>query len=370
MKNKIKIIINSLNEKRQRHNRTVSYHRFYKQIITHNPGVDQSNEGESEWLQRWRKYDKKISPLSYRIFSHYIGPNIDILPMEICVNDIEPILTPIEFWEYYSDKCMLDKIIGSTADNQLTPITYLRNIRGKYYVEYCPLASTVESVIESIPTNKVIVKPSLDNSGHGVQLFSREDGNEFRNKNGELLNSQLLEKTYHSNFLVQECFQQSDFTAQFNPTSVNTIRMATYRDGKGVVHPLGAIMRIGGAGSFVDNAHAGGMFVGINSNGELGHYLSNQYGERETAFNGVDFLHAKYEVPRFSQIQQFAVRVSSNILHHDLVALDIILDKDNQPKVLETNVQAFSGWLFQFVSCPALGDYTEEVMERCISNRR
>lgn len=39
----------------------------------------------------------------------------------------------------------------------------------------------------------------------------------------------------------------------------------------------------------------------------------------------------------------FALKVSEHVLHHDLVALDIVLNADNKPCLLEINIEGFSG---------------------------
>lgn len=352
-------------------NRTAAYIRFYKNAIARNKELSFPAEGEEEWLKRWRKYDKKLSPLAYRVFSRYIGPNIDILPMELCVNYIEPILTPPNFRAYYSDKNMLDKIIGNNPTVHIAPTTYIRNIRGGWYDTMYQLMNPdqIDFLIISLSNEKVIVKPSLDNSGHGVRLFSRQKEGCYVDNEGNVLSYDFLNYQYRQDFLIQEYFEQSKFTASFNSSSVNTIRMATYRDRTGIVHPLGAGMRIGGRGSVVDNAHAGGRFVGIYDSGDLCDFLCNQYGERTTEFNGIDFKKNHFSFENFDRIQSFAVSISSKILHHDLVALDIALDQNDNPQIIEMNCSGFGGWFFQFTTCPALKSYTKEIMDYCFANK-
>lgn len=351
-------------------NRTAAYIRFYKNAIARNKELSFPAEGEEEWLKRWRKYDKKLSPLAYRVFSRYIGPNIDILPMELCVNYIEPVLTPQSFRAYYSDKNMLDKIIGNNPTVHIAPTTYIRNIKGVWYDTMYQLLkpNQIDFLINNLSDEKVIVKPSLDNSGHGVRLFFKQKNGIFTDKNGDDLSLSFLKSVYKYDFLIQECFKQSDYISQFNTSSVNTIRMATYRDRNGMVHPLGALMRIGKEGSVVDNAHAGGRFVGIYDSGDLCDFLCNQYGERTTEFNGIDFKKNHFSFENFDRIQSFAVSISSKILHHDLVALDIALDQNDNPQIIEMNCSGFGGWLFQFTTCPALKNYTEEIMDYCFAN--
>lgn len=357
-----------------RRNNTIRTNRcldFYKKAIKKNKELDSPADGEKKWLERWRKYDEKLSPLAYRVFSRYIGPNIDILPIELCVNYIEPILTPPSYAAYYSDKNMLDKIIGNNPTVHLTPTTYIRNVNGFWYDTMYQIMNPyeIECLISGLSDEKVIVKPSLDNSGHGVRLFIKQKNGKYKDKEGNDLTVAFLYTVYKHDFLIQECFKQSDYISQFNISSVNTIRMATYRDRNGLVHPLGALMRIGNKGSVVDNAHAGGMFIGIYDDGKMSDFLCNQHGERITNFNGIDFRENSFKIENFDRVRQFAVSVSEKVLHHDLVALDIALDEENNPQIIEMNCTAFGGWLFQFTTCPAFKNYTQEIMDYCFANK-
>ena len=83
--------------------------------------------------------------------------------------------------------------------------------------------------------------------------------------------------------------------SQFNNTSVNTIRVMTYRSlaTNEVVIP-NAILRVGAEGKDVDNAHAGGMFCGISANGVLGKYMCDYLGNKKKSFNGVDYSNSDF----------------------------------------------------------------------------
>ena len=124
-------------------------------------------------------------------------------------------------------------------------------------------------------------------------------------------------------------------------------------------------MRIGAKGNCIDNAHGGGMFVGVDSNGKLGKFVCNWLGETKTIFNNIDFEHNDYFVPNFEEICKFAVNVSEKIIHHNLIALDIALNEENKPVLIESNLGGFSAWFFQFTNGSAFGEYTDEIMEYC-----
>lgn len=64
---------------------------------------------------------------------------------------------------------------------------------------------------------------------------------------------------------------------------------------------------------------------------------------------------------------KFAERVLEQIIFGNLVALDIALNENGAPILIETNVGGFSGWLFQFTTGSVFGEFTDEVMEYCYS---
>ena len=152
---------------RQRHDLACS---FYNNVVGNNPSsdFDQSADGEQEWLQKWRKYDEKLSPLAYRVFSRYIGPDMNICPLEVCTL-LETVLTPSHFSSFYSDKNSLDLIFPFGT----LPETYLRNIGGKFLdKDYVGVPhSKVDEHIEAIEAEKIVLKPTMESSGRGVCIF-------------------------------------------------------------------------------------------------------------------------------------------------------------------------------------------------------
>ena len=139
---------------------------------------------------------------------------------------------------------------------------------------------------------------------------------------------------------------------QFCKTSVNTLRVQIYRSVKNseIVIP-NVIMRIGKSGSLVDNAHAGGCFVGVGTDGMIHDRVCNQYGETSHVFNGIDFQKEIFVIPEFFKVKQFAIEIGKCIPHFHCIA------------------SAFSTWLFQFTTGAAFGDYTDEVIEYCVKHK-
>ncbi len=341
------------------------YLNMYKRIISKNPDLTKHSEKEKEWLAYWRKYDKKLSPLYCRVFSNYIDEDIkQMIPLEFISSMVEPILTPRKCSFFYGDKNNFNFLLP----REYMPKVYLRNMDGFFYDEnYNHLSE--DSAIATLNTlsstcSRVILKPSRSDSGVGVQIFSLQGGF-LKNKKGEILSLELLQSQYKYNYLLQECIEQSNYLSQFNPSSVNTIRIAVYRDNNGEEHTLSSVLRIGASGSEVDNAHMGGMFCGISETGKVGNWVVNQFGERKNVYNGLDFESSDWVIPNFDKVKEFALQVSKHLLSADLIALDIALDKDNKPQLVEFNVCGFSAWLFLMGGNSVFGEFTEEVMERC-----
>ncbi len=353
--------------------RIIVERRSLAKIIAHS-GKNKKCNGIDKWKNKWKVLGH-VNKDYYRIFSQYIGEDVNIVPDDICHNVIEPILNPKRYISAYEDKCLFDKMLWSSFNKNVTPTTYIRNIGGAYFDNNYHHITKVDSCINTIPVsvNRLIIKKSIDSSsGRGIIFFNRDKDGIFRDSsNNAELSEQYLTQIFIKDFVVQEVMSQSSFMSQFCTTSVNTIRMAVYRSVK-TNRPtvINAIMRIGKDGSLVDNAHAGGMFVSISNDGVLGKYCCTQYGVKETTFNGINYSMESFAIPNYNEIKKFAEQVANAIPHHRLLALDIALDNNNKPVLLEYNIRGYGVWAFQFTSGSGFGEYTDEIIEYCTQHRK
>ena len=82
---------------------TYIYKKQYRQLLKLN-GIDNiASANEKSWINKWSALGK-ADPIYYRLFSHYIGNDTNIIPEDICRNIVEPILNPHRYTSYYSDK--------------------------------------------------------------------------------------------------------------------------------------------------------------------------------------------------------------------------------------------------------------------------
>ncbi len=341
--------------------------KYYKMLYKMNGISNQEVESEGDWEKKWKGLGIRPNPIYYRLFSKYIGSDVNIVPEDICHDVIENILNPMRYAKFYADKNMFDKLLPANS----LPKTILRKMNGFFYSDEYKLLELDESKLKTIlnesGVDKIIIKPSVDSSsGVGVMLFKRTDNNTWISHDEKMtLSKDYLDRFYGKDFIIQECVKQFDYISQFNPTSINTLRLTLYRSIKDdLFHVPSAIIRIGGKGSVVDNAHAGGCFVGILPDGTLDKKVLNQYGTVITEFNGIDFT-KQYQIPYWDRIVEFAKEIGKCIPHHRLLALDLMLDEKGNPKVIEFNCEYYSMWLFQFTSSSAFGEYTDEIIEYC-----
>lgn len=352
----------------------IKYHcfkqyRYYKRLLRINKILNCYVEGENEWIKKWSVLGMNANPIYYRLFSHYIGHDVNIVPEDICHDVIEPILDPFRYTKYYSDKNIFDRLF---PDGYLAK-TLLRKMNGFYYDEaYKRIIIDESSFIDRINkfgVSKLIIKPSVGGiSGVGVRCFEKRDGAWYVYGGNDILSWYYVETEYGNDFIIQEFLEQHESINHFCSTSVNTLRLTLYRSVKNdeCVVPS-AIMRIGNQGSIVDNAHAGGCYVGIDvESGKLKNSVLDQYGRRYRIFNEIDFTEEqKIPYDLWMNVLQFAKSIGKYIPHHRLLALDLMIDKNGNPRLVEFNVEYYGMWPFQFAVGPAFGEYADEIIEYC-----
>ena len=361
----MKSIVRNILKKRLYRQSVKNYLSLYRQIIKENPDLSIPAPGENEWLKHWRKYDRHLSPLCYRVFSRYVKEGTDIIPLEFVASMVEPVLTPHKYLFYYSDKNNFNKLLPRA----FMPQTFLMNIDGLMFDgEYNLLIhSEIDAYLKNVANlhNRLVLKPSRQSSGVGVQILRKNDDGVLVNNKGKALSLQMLDEDYGANYLLQECVVQSDYMALFNPSSINTIRIATYRDENGELNYMSAVLRIGAKGADVDNAHAGGMFCGVSNEGKIGNYVCDWLGRKQVKYNGLDFENNDWVIPNYDVVKEFAIKVSERLIHHDLIALDIALSENNEPRLIEFNVGGFSAWLFLMGGNSVFSGLEDSIMERC-----
>ena len=320
-------------------------------------------QGEDEYIKKWSALCSRVEPYSYRFFSHYCGFNPNIVPEDIGHSYIEEVLDPKKYVSTYSDKNLFPVIIGK----EHMPRTVVCRINGGNLLD-ADYHLADKDLYEYVgKADSLILKPSINSmSGRRILKFNNENGVFLSVGDKTPLTKEFL-LSYNSDFCLQEAVTQSPFMSNLCSTSVNTIRLCLYRSVKDEnSFVTSSIIRIGKDGSVVDNAHAGGMFIGVDvATGKLGNFVIDQFGNKQTTWNGIDYSKQSFVVPNWDEVIAFAKLIGSKVLHHRLLALDIAVKSDGKPVLIEYNLGNFSYWLFMYTNQEVFGPFTDEIIDYC-----
>lgn len=360
-------------------NRTYRFYTEQFKKYLNNLGIpNEPAAGENDYVRLWKTLSKRIDPYSYRLFSHYMKEDekIYIIPEDIGHSVIEYYLNPIEYRAFYKDKNLFSQYI---RPKESLPKELLRRIDGGRFLDgdYQAGSITGESSKYDIADEysgieRVIIKPSANScSGSQVKLFQRvfddDKKSYFIDDKGSPLDGSFLNRfNYGNNFVLQEAISQHPYISQFCSTSVNTMRLCTYRSVTDEsILMFAAALRIGHEGSVVDNLHAGGGFVRIDvETGKLGHELYDQYGNVSKSINGVD-MGKDFWIPEWKSIYEYGISIAKQNHHMRLLALDVALDANNNPRLIEYNCVEFAFWIPMFMGQKVFGDRFDEVLSYC-----
>lgn len=138
--------------------------------------------------------------------------------------------------------------------------------------------------------------------------------------------------------ILEEIIVQGDETAVLNKSSVNTVRVITFRLADGRVIPAFTFMKIGREGSFVDNGGAGGILVGIDENtgifNTVGIDENNNVYEKHPD-TGVQFL--GFELPKWNELIEISKEVSKDTKGVNFIGWDFAYSKNDGWVIVEGN---------------------------------
>lgn len=174
---------------------------------------------------------------------------------------------------------------------------------------------------------------------------------------------EFLEKLLQPEDLIfQEVLSQNDFMASFNPDSINTFRFLTLNINENAT-VLSSFIRMGSKGSFVDNlCTGGGALVGVDSDGILNEFgIRKDYFKVYEASTGIKFKDLK--VPHWNVIKEKVLDFHRHIPYANLIGWDIAIDKENEPIVIEINLDSAEIEAHQVFNGPVFGDRFDEVIQ-------
>ena len=133
----------------------------------------------------------------------------------------------------YADKNMADILLPGIKH----PVVVLKNMNGYFYIDG-KAVSREEAINHCQNLEDVLIKPTLGSHGDGARKLVVKDG--ITNIEGKSIGE--LFDSYRKNFCIQGFIHQHERMSALNPSSVNTIRVLTYRTGMEIHHVLPGYM--------------------------------------------------------------------------------------------------------------------------------
>lgn len=327
-----------------------------------------SQETLCRYTSMWKKLDR--NPVKQYVSVYSSISNVvshKYVPENVYYRVIEPVLNDKEFSLAYSDKNFYERILGEYA--HLLPTVYLRGVAGSVFTtDYNPVRNALDE-LRNISTNtSLILKPAVGSAG-GCKIASvlyAERNKIYYNKcriDVETL-IDIMKLKYNNSFVLQEHILQHEWFSKYNETSLNTVRVMTYRSPRTEkASVLKSVLRYGREGSIVDNQAAGGLSCGINDDGITNAYSIDKYGVKTPNQNECNV------VPMYNNIKYYAVNIAPKFHYHRLLGFDFCVDRDHNVRLLEVNTKDIEVNFLQMNNGPLFGDLTEEVIEYCFNNK-
>jgi len=311
----------------------------------------------SDEYQLISSYYKKFSNFKIKSYWHELYINtgqlfdVRFLPADFLFTEIIPRLNSKKFIDAYADKNQYELFFRNVKH----PKTILKRIQGDFIWNEKIISNDQALTIISSLKN-VIIKPTINTQqGQGVFLFNSDNipiqelKNKFINQIGE-------------NYIIQEKVIAHPIISSLNPSSLNTIRMITYRQGS-KVKMLSATLKIGKGGEIVDNGHAGGFFCGITSCGKLRKYLYtlspfNKYEKTETGIV-IDGI----QIPHYNKLKDKVCELALKLPYAKYVGWDMAIDENGEPVLIELNLKCPGINIMQIPNGPIFGNETESILK-------
>ena len=247
----------------------------------------------------------------------------------------------------------------NSYDNYLTdvwrPQTIIRNINGYFYDAEKPI-SRAEALERCQNLEDVVIKPSMIGKwGTGVRIFSSEKG---MIQESESIND--LFNQFGKNFIIQRKVVQHREMARLNPTSLNTLRILSYRHGDEVII-LYAVVRIGRKDKIVDNETAGGINADIDlSSGCIKDCAYGTPVEKRITMTDIGTILKEFEIPSFKETISIVKDLHLRLPYFHIIGWDFGIDSEGRPVMIEWNRCPD---LSQTAHGPAFGDMTEDIVK-------
>lgn len=304
----------------------------------------------------FKKYGFKVPQLYSDCYSQWTGVVHDrYLSTDLYYNYILPCLNRYDFMMGLLDKAFFETLFSDFGQ----PCTIVSCRNGVFFgVTNRPISITdaIEKVMQYRRQHgQIIIKPTTGTAcASGVGLMEASTAEEVRQ---EFAKAGL-------NFICQEKVRQHPEMARLNDTSLNTLRVYTYRDLNKVIHFVdnASLVRFGSVGAVFDNALAGGGYCAVDEDGNVSDRI---YREKTLTVGSLEKEKglSMFKIPDFKKVKDFVLDLHARLPYFDWIGWDVAIKENGNAVFIEYNLVP-SCELPQTAHSDIFGPYFDEIMQR------
>lgn len=236
----------------------------------------------------------------------------------------------------YRKRMRIVHTFNDAKDRQVLDLKPLFNEKYAAYIQrdwLDILNTSFEEFSEFTKRNiKFIVKPTDGSHGKGIRVVEVTKETDLKSLFNELKNE---------NPIIEELIIQHEKLAEFNPTSVNTLRVVTLLCPDGTVRVMTANLRVGNGIRYADNFHHNGIAALLNVDSGI------------VVTSGIDMNFNRYivhpesgkqligfKVPYWNEVIKTAKKVAKVTPTVGYVGWDVAIGKNGEIIILEGNAAA------------------------------
>lgn len=206
------------------------------------------------------------------------------------------------------------------------------------------------------------IKPTVDtSSGDGCFVACFKDGIDILGGHSV---EEIISGAIGDNYIIQERVKCHNSIATIYSESVNTLRMVSYW-WKGKLHYFPVVLRIGRGGSYLDNAHAGGLFVAVDDDGTLHRSAYTEFREEFLEHPDTKQKFDGLKIENIYKVFNAIEKMHACIPQVGVVNWDFTIDQLGDPVMIEANMYDGKNgggvWIMQMAH--GLGPFKENLPE-------
>lgn len=239
--------------------------------------------------------------------------------------------------ELIENKSLFEAVL--VKNNIPTPRIFFHNLKNRFTYKGDGIEietkndffSLLERVFKAEKIERLFCKPIDGIRGENIFVI---DKNSYRE-----IADNLIDLVLSSAFIFQELIQQHENLSRINQSSVNTLRIVTYKNKENKSEVLSGFIRVGRKGAIIDNAHIGGIVVALHKKtGKMraeGIQLIDNGGGVFYKHPDTGIVFDNLQIPHYDQVKKIVTQAAA-LFKFPLLGWDVAVTP-NGPVIIEAN---------------------------------